>query len=162
MAKRIGPVTDTCTVPVRELRGRSSSELRDSSVWGKIPASVARDLKLSPYARLVFVELCLWAARGNARVSRGQRAIAAATGFHQSTVRKGLLELAERGHLIISQRGRGRARYLLTSPVYRAKEVIGESAGEKVGYSVDARGTITKRLVQARPVESAKRASGAP
>jgi len=102
----------------------------------KVPASVIRDTKLSPYARVVFAELALNAWKGNVACI-GQRLIAERLGISQRIVSKCLAELHDRKHIQRSDKGRGRrAHTRLLSPVYLWKKGKNErQADEQAGQS---------------------------
>jgi len=91
--------------------------------WAKVVESVLCDLGLSSNAVRVFCNLALWALRGDGKVSRGRRAIAAATGMSRDTVSSAIRQLKERGHIRVDGTGRARRHYFLLSPVYSEKVI---------------------------------------
>ena len=91
---------------IRESLTASESEslaasLRAQKNYGKLPASVLHDRRLSKTARLVYAELALWVFQGNV-ARRGQRAIANAIGVRQMSVSTAIWQLMEAGHIRIA------------------------------------------------------------
>jgi hypothetical protein len=139
---------------IRESLTASQSEsltasLQSQKGYGRIPASILRDARLSPIARLVYAELAMWVFQGN-MARRGQRAIANAIGIRQMTVSAAIRQLVELGHIRIANRelvrlglinskqaNHSRGIYELLSPVFGSKqrdgitEVVSSPRGDR-------------------------------
>lgn len=83
-----------------------------------MPYSVLRDKELTPWTRLVYVELALWAMGGENTATRGTRAISEAIGVRQGTVSQCLRALVAHGHIAVLSKGRERGRYALLSQAF--------------------------------------------
>lgn len=102
--------------------------------FSRIPDSVLLDGELTGEARCVYAYLagCIWEGT---TTSVGMRLIATKLNFHQQTVRKAILLLADRKHLTICGSGKRRRLYHLHSDVFTVEQRkldSGEVKAEKI------------------------------
>lgn len=84
--------------------------------------SVLFDKEISATAKCIFATLAVSLRKGSRVASMGQRLIARKLGFDRGTVSKGLKELAQRGHVTVSQVGRKRPHYFMVSTRFEVEE----------------------------------------
>ena len=133
---------DNLSESIRESLTASQSESLTASLaaqkgFGRSPAGVLNDPRLSQLAKVVYAELALWVFQGNV-AKRGQRAIADAINCRQMSVSDALAQLVACGHikavnqnllkrgvLSNSQAKHGRGVYELLGPMFGSKQGSG-------------------------------------
>ena len=127
---------------IRESLTASQSESLTASLaaqkgYGRTPAGVLHDPRLSPVAKVVYAELALWVFQGNI-AKRGQRAIAEAINVRQMSVSAAIAQLTACGHIreanqemlrlgmiTEAQAKHSRGVYELLSPLFGSKQGSG-------------------------------------
>lgn len=113
---------------------------RRDTWWGRVPASVNRDLRLKDADIRVLVEVSLYARHKRSGeplpVSIGIRYIAESIGKSPAAVARSLERLIDAGHLIRQDGVKGkRAQYMFTSPVFLKRDYREEGVVVQRGYS---------------------------
>ena len=125
--------------PDETLSEKTVSPRRDTW-WGRVPASVNRDLRLKDADIRVLVEVSLHARHkrgGEPRpVQIGIRYIAESIGKSPAAVARSLDRLIGAGHLIREAASKGkRSQYLFTSPAFLKRDNRGDGVVVQTGYS---------------------------
>lgn len=109
---------------VQKLDRKPVQKLDRFEHWNRVPDSVLHDRALSFAARCIYAELAGSVHQGTV-ATVGQRRIAKRLGCSRQTVIEGLRDLEARKHIKVTEIGKQRHSYHLTSDVFGQKQRAG-------------------------------------